>query len=292
MLPRDIPAFVVTAPVLVEVRLWGLVRRMRRTEGEVGQELPRRGGGLLGGDHRDRLIDQILRQVVAGFARRVHGVVVDDQLRRELVRGAAEESVEAVEASSQRPVVERSCGSAIGQIRKVPLAESEGRITVGGEHFGEGRRRRRDHTPAVREARVDVGQEPHADRVVVAAAQQARTSRRAQRCRMKVRVAETTGRQPIDVRGVDVAPVAAEVRESRVVEHDDHDVGSTVRRDRAWLPCGGQLGGCGSRTFAVSHRLRLAGVLLRRSLVRPPRATPPAARDGRGAAFKPRSDNP
>ena len=56
-----------------------------------------RGGRLLGSDHRDGLIDEILRQVIAGVGPGIDLLIVDDQLRGELVGGSAEEPVESIE---------------------------------------------------------------------------------------------------------------------------------------------------------------------------------------------------
>ena len=52
--------------------------------------------------------------------------------------------------------------------------------------------------------------------------------RRAQGGGVEVRVAQAAGGQPVDVGGVDVGPVATEVGEAGVVEHDDHDVGGAA----------------------------------------------------------------
>ena len=42
----------------------------------------------------------------------------------------------------------------------------------------------------------------------------------------------TDGREPVDVRGVDLGAVAAELREADVVEHDEQHVGRARGRGR------------------------------------------------------------
>ena len=69
----------------------------------------------------------------------------------------------------------------------------------------------------------------HADGVVVAAGEQRRAGRRAQRRDVEVRVPQPAGGEAVDVRGVDGRAVAAEVGEAGVVEQDHHDVRRTVR---------------------------------------------------------------
>ncbi len=53
---------------------------------------------------------------------------------------------------------------------------------------------------------------------------------------MEVRVAQALGREAIDVRGVDVGAVAAEVGEAEVVDEDDDDVGRVFTGMRAVRP--------------------------------------------------------
>jgi hypothetical protein len=71
--------------------------------------------------------------------------------------------------------------------------------------------------------KLDTG--PHADRVVVASGEQRRPGRRAQRGDVEVGELQAAGGEGVDVRGVDVGAVAAELGEAGVVEQDDHHVG-------------------------------------------------------------------
>ena len=107
-LPHDVPSLVVAAPVLGQVAGGRLMGGVGGAEGEVGQERPVGADPLAVADHQQQLIDEVLAEVVAvlGAGRRVGAVIVDDQLRVELVGLALQEAVEAVEAPAQRPLVE------------------------------------------------------------------------------------------------------------------------------------------------------------------------------------------
>ena len=74
----------------------------------------------------------------------------------------------------------------------------------------------------------------HAAAVVVASGQETGAGGGAQRRRVKVAVAEPTGRQAIERRRRDVRPVATELRVADIVEEDHDDVRRTLgsRGDR------------------------------------------------------------
>ena len=99
-----VPAVVELAGVPVRPLLGHVVRRMGGAEAEVQVE------GLVGvdllgvRDELDRLVDQVLGEVVAllGRPRRLDLVVVVDQVGIPLARVAAQEAVEALEAAGQR----------------------------------------------------------------------------------------------------------------------------------------------------------------------------------------------
>jgi hypothetical protein len=66
-------------------------------------------------------------------------VVVVHQVGVELVGLALEEAVEAVEAASQRPLVEGSGGRRLLHRAQVPLADREGGVALVAQHLGHGR---------------------------------------------------------------------------------------------------------------------------------------------------------
>ena len=109
-LARDVPARVEPAPVLLHVLGRRLVRRVRRAEREVAEERAVGTHGARVVDELDRVVDQVLAQVVAvlGARGRVDAVVVVGEVGGVLVGLAFEEPVEAVEPALQRPLVVRA----------------------------------------------------------------------------------------------------------------------------------------------------------------------------------------
>ena len=109
LLAVGVPAVVERALVLVGPLLGHVVRRVRRAGAEVQVERLVRGDLLGVGDELDRLVGQVLGQVVAllGRPRRLDLVVVVDQVGIPLARVAAEEAVVALEAAAERPAVIR-----------------------------------------------------------------------------------------------------------------------------------------------------------------------------------------
>ena len=102
-----VPTVIELSDVLVGPFLRGVVRRVSGAEGEVEVE------GLVGvdllgvRDELDRLVDEVLGEVITLFraSRRLDLVVVVDQVGVPLARVAAEEAVEALEAAAERPAV-------------------------------------------------------------------------------------------------------------------------------------------------------------------------------------------
>ena len=147
------------------------------------------GRDLLGvGDEADGLVHQVLGQVIALFRRllRLDRVVVVHQLRVVLVRVAAEEAVVALEAAAQRPAVVGARRRDLLGRRQVPLAERVGVVAVLQQDLGEEPVLERDVAVAARVAGRAFGDARHRVRVVVAAGQDARAGRRAERGRVHV----------------------------------------------------------------------------------------------------------
>ena len=136
-LPVGVPAVVELARVPVGPLLRHMVRRVRRAGAEVQVERLVRVDLLGVGDELDRLVDQVLGQVVALLrrARRLDLVVVVDQVGIPLARVAAEEPVEALEAAPQRPAVVRPGRRLLVARRQVPLADHVGVVAVLEQHL-------------------------------------------------------------------------------------------------------------------------------------------------------------
>ena len=135
-----------------------------------------------------------------------------------------------IEALQSGPAVERAgdAGLPVGNV--VVLAEEGGAVAVLAQDF-------RDHRlalgnlPAVAgiaaaEFRDDAG----ARRVVVAPGQQRRARRRAERGRVKARVAEAVLREAVEIGRRNLPAERAPLAEAGIVDQDEQDVGRAGRR--------------------------------------------------------------
>ena len=232
LLPVGVPAVVEGALVAVGPLLGHVVRGVRRAGAEVQVERLV-GIDLLGvGDELDRLVGEVLGQVVAllGAPRRLDLVVVVDELGVPLARVAAEEPVVALEPAPQRPAVIRPGGGLLARRDQMPLADHVGAVAVRQQHLRQEAVLERDQPVVARIAGRHLGDARHPVAVVVAAGDHARPARRAQRRRVHVVVAQPIGGQAVQVRRRDRAAVAAELAETGVVEHDEQHVRRALRR--------------------------------------------------------------
>ena len=186
-LAQRVPAVVELARVLVGPLLGDVVRRVGGAGREVDEERLVGHQRLLLADPLDRLVGHVAHEVVALFGRalgldRRRALV---QRRVVLVRLAADEAVEVLEAAAGRPVVERAQRARLPDRHLVALAELGGRVPVELEDLRQRSARVRAHRVVARRRRRDLGDAAHPHRVVVAAAQQRRPRRRAQRRRVE-----------------------------------------------------------------------------------------------------------
>ena len=151
-------------------------------------------------------------------------MAVVDQLRIPLVGLGAEEAVEALEAAARRPVAPRGGEVHLGLGAQVPLADHVRVPALLAEDLLDLPVLGRDHAARVREAARRLGDAGHAVARVIAAGQQARPGRRAQRRRVPLRVAHARVGDPVDVRRLDRPAVARHRREPDVIEHGVHHV--------------------------------------------------------------------
>ena len=243
LLTPHVPARVEAAPGTVAPLLRRLVRRVARAGTEVCEE------GLVGidvaqiTDERDRMVDEILGEVVAvgNGPGRVDEVVVVHEGGRVLVRLAGEEAVEPFESASQRPAVPWCREVALVVGREVPLPDGPGRVAVRDEDLREERIGVGDARVVAGEARREIRDAAHAVGVVVAPGHQARPGGRAERGRVEVAIAEPAGRERVEGRRVEIAAEAAELREADVVEDDQQDIG--------------RIGGCAHRFRPPRRRI-------------------------------------
>ena len=178
----------------------------------------------------DRLVDQVLAEVVTllGRARRLHLVVVVHQVRIPLAGVTAQEAVEALEAAPQRPPVERARARLLVARRQVVLPDHERAVTVLQEHLGQEAVLERDHAVVPGITARQLGDGGHRVAVMVAARQDARTARRAQRRRVHVAVPQAVRRERIETGRLDRAAVTAQLAEPRVIQHDEQHIRRTL----------------------------------------------------------------
>ena len=237
LLAVGVPAVVERALVAVGPLLRDVVRRVRRAETEV--QIERLVGvDLLGvGDELDRPVGQVLGQVVAllGGLRRLDLMVVVDEVGVPLARVAAEEPVEALKPAAQRPAVVRARGRLLAAGDQMPLADHVGAVAVLEQHLGQEPVLERDQPVVAGIAGRHLGDARHRVAVMVAAGDDARAARRAERRRVHVVVAQAALGQAVEVRRRDRAAIAPELTEPRVVQHDEQHVRRALRRPhRSW----------------------------------------------------------
>ena len=205
---------------------------MGGTECEIGKE------GTIGSNRDgvvnelDRFVDEVFTEVVSlGRSRcRIDSMVVVDEVGGELIGFAIKESVETIETTLQRPcVVGAGCGSFVHGTQ-MPLPERKGCVANLTQNLAHRGCILRNATSHVRIARIEIGDTAHSDGVVIAACQQRRSSRRAQRRHMEVGKAQTIAGQLVDVGRDHVGAKAVEVRETKIVEEHHDNVGRIVTR--------------------------------------------------------------
>ena len=228
LLAQPVPALVERALVLVGPLLGHVVRGVAAAGREVGEE---RLVGVLG-PHAVQPLDgpvghgvgEVVRIVLVVVLRRgADDLLVLGQARVPLARAAAEDAVEVVEAPAVGPPVERTRRALLTVRGQMPLAERRGAVAVVAQ---DPRQRRAVAGQDRRVARVAAGEltdRAEADGVVVAARQQGRSRRRAQRGDVEPVVAQPALGQAGVVRRLDRSTERAGVAEAGVVdEHQQH----------------------------------------------------------------------
>ena len=157
-------------------------------------------------------------------------MVVVVQGRDELVGLAAVEAVPAVEAAPEGPRGPRVRHVGLAFRSEVPLPNGIGGVAGVPQHLGEETVLPGRPPPVAGISTRQVGHAAHAAAMVVSPGQQARPRRRAQRCRVEVGQSHPVGGDGIDEGGLDVGPVATELGEADVVEHDEDHIGRALWR--------------------------------------------------------------
>ena len=153
-----------------------------------------------------------------------------EDIRRPLVRLAADEPVELVEAGTSRPTVGGTGRAHLPGWRLVVLAKGSGAVAVEPQHFGERRNAVWPNPRVARERSGHLHDGAGVVRMVVAPGQQGGPGRRAQRRRVKPVVAQPIVRQSIDRRHLDRPAERARMAKPDVVNQHHHDVRRVGRR--------------------------------------------------------------
>ncbi len=179
LLAQRLVALVELTLELVDPRLRGVMRRVTCARRVVQEERLLRRDRLGIADELDRLVGQVLGEVVAllGRLRLVDGVVVVDQLGIPLARLRAQEPVPPLEAPTTRPVASRRRQVHLVLRTQVPLAHHVGVPAPLTEDLGERAVLRRDRAAGVREPDRRLGDARHAVARVIATGQQTRPGR-------------------------------------------------------------------------------------------------------------------
>ena len=184
------------------------------------------------------LVGQVVAEEVAV------GVVVDVEVVVVLVQPVGlvevgegvEDPVVAVEAPLQGPARLGGAVAEVGVLGEVPFPEHQrgpARVPEGLRH--------QDRVVAqlegvAGETGIAVGHRGHAGHVVVEPGQQRGPGGRAHRVDMEVGVAQALGGQAVQLGGVDLGAVAAQVGVAEVVGHHHDHVGGASRRGRRLRP--------------------------------------------------------
>jgi hypothetical protein len=230
--PREHPlavglvAVVEDALVLVDVLLRRVVRGVIGAGAEPHEPRLRGARRPQIAQHLDRLVGEVLGQVVAlfGGARRFDGVVVLDEVGIPLVGLAAEESVEPVEALGQRPFRSAAGRGEILHRHIVVLAQPHRGVPVVLEHLADGRALGGQSSGRTGEAHRALGDRGTAVDMVIAPGQERRTGGGAQRGRVPLGVRQAIAGESVEGRHVDPPPVGRPGRQAGVVVQHDQNV--------------------------------------------------------------------
>ena len=209
-----------------------MVGRVRRAGREVGEERLVGHQRLLLAHPLDRVRRQIVIEVVALLRRPpwLHRRRALIERRIPLIGLATEEAVEVVEPHPGRPLPIRAHRARLPHRHLVALAELRRAVAIEVEDLRQRRGRVRPHRVVAGRGRRELGDVPHPHGVVVAAGEQRRPGRRAQRRRVKARVLQPLRREPLEVRRPARAAERTRGAEADVVDQHHQDVRGALRR--------------------------------------------------------------
>ena len=225
-LPVRIPAVVELPGVPVGPLLHDVVRAVQTAAGPVHEERLIGLQRLMGAQPVDRVVGQILRQVIAllGGLRRRHDRGVAHQMGLVLGGLPREKPVEILEPQPGRPVFERAGRRGLLGRGVMPLAPRAGAVPVVLEHLGHQRAAARNLPGIAVPVVGQLGDLTVADLVMIAPGQQRRPRRRTHRGGMEPVVADPLGADPVHRPGGYLAAEGCRQTRAGVVDQHDHDV--------------------------------------------------------------------
>ena len=229
--PVRFVSIVELALVLGDVVFRRVVRGVVRARVVPHEPRPRRVAGLLVADHRDGLVREVLRQVIAllGSVRRVDKAVVLDKVGIPLIGFATEETVEAVEPLLQRPLLPARARRHVLFGDVVVLAEPERAPARILQELADGRGLLGEPSARAGKTVRRLGDRGHAVHVMIASRQHRRSRWRAERGGMPLRIRQAVSGELVERRHVDPAAVRRPGREAGVVVQDEEEIRRPVR---------------------------------------------------------------
>ena len=223
-LAHGVPASLVFAFVAGDVRVFGLQGRMDCRVRQIHEERLARMRSAHFSHHLYGTVGEVVGEVVAvGVLIHVQeAVAFYEAVGMVEVGEAAEDAVELIEPSLQRPRVAVARRVLVGLFAEMPFAEHESGVAVVSQDLGEGGAVVREFQSVAGEAGVAVRHMPYSGIVRVEAGQQRSSGGRAHRVHMEVGVLQAGCCQSVEMGRCDLAAVAAEVGIAEVVA-EDHD---------------------------------------------------------------------
>ena len=204
----------------------GVQRPMGRGVGHVEKERPVAVGHVV--DEADRVVTDRIGVIEILRLRLDRRVVAGQGDRVVEAARTVDRSVEAIEAALAGPVVLR-CGRGW---RHVPLARHECVVARRAKDLGDGYASAVQF-PAVPLPAAVFHHVAHARLMRIEPGEQSGSRRAASCCVVELREPQSAAGEPVEIRRGDLRTVAADVRETHVVGHDNDDVGPRAGR------CGG-----------------------------------------------------
>ena len=209
-------------------------------------------------DPADRVIGQVMFQMIGGIGWRLHMRGIFDQIGFGHAAVGPQEAVEIFETQARGPAIERSGAAHFPFRGDMPLADHRRIIAVFLQDLGHGAGAFGDQAVIAVIACRPVGDIAHADRLRIAPGQQRGAGRRTDGDGVELVITQSGLRERVEGRRGDRAAKGAAGTKADIVGHDDQDIGSPVG-GADWLRPAGRRGF--RRRAAIDFRGRSIGGL-------------------------------